>query len=87
MAKDPPPKEWTKDELDALYPTIDDLQPRSGLRIMTEAEVMAMCTSPQEICGDLDILTLRRHPKIRRRGKARASKGQLNLNLKQGTDR
>ena len=87
MAKNPPMKEWTQAEIDALGPTIDDMQ-RGGLQIMTEAEVMNTCVNTQEkICGDLNIETLRRHPKIRRRGRARPGKGQLSFNLKPGGDR
>jgi hypothetical protein len=78
MATDPPMEEWTQAEIDALYANAGDPQPISGLQIMTEAEVMKMCTIPQEMCGD-EILTLRRHRKIRRRGRARPGKGQGNL--------
>ena len=46
----------------------------------TEAEVMAMCAQDmQKMGGDIEIETLRRYPKIRRRGKARPGKGQLNF--------
>jgi hypothetical protein len=83
-----PLKEWTQAEIDGLYATIDDLQ-RGGLQILTEAEVMKMCTNPLDMqkCGEFEIETLRRHPKIRRRGRARPGKGQLNFNLKPGDDR
>ena len=88
MAKDPPPQEWTQAEIDALCLSADDMQPRNGLRIMTEAEVMATCAlDMQKIGGEFEIETLRRHRKIRRRGRARPGKGQMNLNLKQGDDR
>jgi len=88
MAKDPPLKEWTKAEIDALCLSADDLQPRNGLRIMTEAEVMATCAQDmQKMGGELEIETLQRHRKIRRRGRARPGKGQLKFNLKPGDDR
>jgi hypothetical protein len=79
-----PLKEWTQAEIDALYATTDDTGPRGGLQIMTAGEVMEMCVNPQEkMCGEFEIETLRRHRKIRRRGRARPGKGQMNLNLKQ----
>ena len=88
MAKDPPLKEWTKAEIDALTAGGGDLQSGNGLQIMTEAEVVAMCAQDmQKMGGDLEIETLRRHRKIRRRGRARPGKGQMNLNLKQRDDR
>jgi hypothetical protein len=88
MAKDPPLKEWTTAEIDALGLSADDMQPRNGLRIMTEAEIIATCAPDmQKIGGEFEIETLRRHRKIRRRGKARAGKGQLKFNLKPGDDR
>jgi hypothetical protein len=86
MAKDP----RLKAEIDALATGGTDLQPRNGLRIMTEVEVMEMCANPkdtQKMCGEFEIKTLRRHRKIRRRGRARPGKGQMNLNLKQRDDR
>jgi hypothetical protein len=80
MAKDPPPKEWTQAEIDALCLSTDNMQTRNGLQIMTAEEVMKMCVNPQDkMCGEIEIETLRRHPKIRRRGRARPGKGQLNF--------
>jgi hypothetical protein len=90
MAVDPPLKAWTQAEMDALGATADDLQPKNGLRIMTKAEVAnEVCMSAEEmqaLAGDGQFETLRRHKKIRRRGRARAGKGQLILPLKHDGD-
>jgi hypothetical protein len=84
MAKD---LDWTKAEIDALYPSVADME-KNGSRIMTEAEVIATCAPDiQKIGSELEIETLRRHRRIRRRGRARPGKGQMHLNLKQGDDR